>query len=90
MPKFRKRPVLTEAMQYTGDNRIEITEWVHRGLPDIANAIVRLGYGDSLILRHKEGDLTVRVGDWIIRGNCNGEFYPQKHDEFVAEYDEAV
>lgn len=56
MPKFRKRPVLTEAMQYTGDNRIEITEWVHRGLPDIANAIVRLGYGDSLILRHKEGE----------------------------------
>lgn len=30
MPKYRKKPVIIEAMQYTGDNIAEILKWVGR------------------------------------------------------------
>lgn len=40
-----------------------------------------------LVVRTLEGDMTIALGDWVIRG-VSGEFYPCKPDIFAATYDE--
>ncbi len=82
MPKFRKKPVVIEAVQWTGTAE----SW---------NAIMRLGEvpwkpGEmgsmSFSITTLEGDHLVRLDDWIIRG-VKGEFYPCKPDIFAATYE---
>lgn len=40
-----------------------------------------------LMIRTMEGDMTVRVGDWVIQG-IKSEFYPCKPDIFAATYEQ--
>lgn len=40
-----------------------------------------------LMIRTLEGDMSVALGDWVIRG-VSGEFYPCKPDIFTATYEE--
>lgn len=77
--KFRKKPVVVEAMQFNGTNSAEVVawsemEWHH---DDVAVAIK---------VRTLEGDLWANKGDWIIKG-VKGEFYPCKPDIFEASYE---
>ncbi len=89
MPKFRKKPVVIEAVQFTGGNGYEIMRWAHEGLPDIAQAIVFRGVApDTIQIRTLEGMHLAAPGDWIIRG-VKGEFYPCKPDIFAATYEPA-
>ena len=83
--KYRKRPVEIEAMQWSGDNFLELDAWMsshgetaHRTYP--ASGKVEI---DTL-----EGTMTANLGDWIIRG-VQGEFYPCKPDIFQETYMEA-
>lgn len=85
MPLFRKKPVVIEAMQWTGANRREIEEWAHAGLDPAANAIVYHD-GIALYVRTLEGPLHASVGDYIVRG-VKGEYYPVKPAIFAATYD---
>ena len=39
-----------------------------------------------LAIRTLEGNMKISHGDWIIRG-IKGEYYPCKHDIFIATYD---
>lgn len=85
MPKFRKKPVVIEAMQVT----------------PIAEAALRCFMGASwtgttssaknglmtIDVQTLEGTMTAHVGDWIIKG-VKGEFYPCKDDIFRMTYDE--
>lgn len=81
MPKFRKRPVVIDAVQWTNK-------------PGCLDAILALGATfifaadgtPDLIIETLEGDMRANVGDWIIRG-VKGEFYPCKPDIFDATYD---
>ena len=83
MPKFRKKPVVIEAIQVTDAT----FDFPHpnpghiRGL--IYNPVAR-----TVAIPTLEGVMTARVGDWIIRG-VKGEFYPCKPDIFEATYEEA-
>lgn len=91
---YRKKPVVIEAIQWTGTNLSEITAWVQ---PD-APSFVRIPRGWKvqertpedvrLIIPTLEGDHQASVGDFIIRG-VKGEFYPCKPDIFAATYDAA-
>jgi hypothetical protein len=79
---YRKRPVVIQAIQWTGDNIHEI--WDAFGAADV--------YGptemnpDYLIISTLEGKVHARIEDWIIRG-VKGELYPCKPDIFEATYE---
>jgi hypothetical protein len=72
MAKFRKKPVVIEAVQFDG---VSLPEGVNRepGAVD--------GYIDTL-----EGRMTVKPGEWVITG-VKGERYPCKPDIFAATYE---
>ncbi len=77
MAKYRKKPVVIEAVQYTAHE------------PDAA--ITFLGgacWWDEIgpTISTLEGEMQVSDGDWIIKG-VNGEFYPCKPDIFEKTYE---
>lgn len=92
MPKFRKKPVEIEAMQFPADpdthalsGEVEAFDaWLLRNQGD---HICRYE-GKALIIPTLEGEMTANPGDWIIRG-IRGELYPCKPDIFAATYEPA-
>ena len=84
MPKlFRKRPIVIEAVQWTGKNHREIDSFVGESVDWIS-----VGGGVSeLGVKTLEGELFAAVGDWVIKG-IKGEFYPCKQDIFEKTYEE--
>jgi len=80
MIKFRKKPVVIEAVKWTGDNFNRIRDFIGQSHP-----IHQLG-DDRLGIDTLEGVMTASLGDWIIRG-VKGEFYPCKPDIFNATYE---
>lgn len=78
--KFRKKPVIIEAVQWTGNNDIEILLFMDNPfIIDPKNCYM-------LQIPILEGIMTASVGDWIIKG-VNGEFYPCKPDIFEKTYE---
>ena len=80
MAQFRKRPVVIEAVQWTGGNGLTIASFMGEPFPDDAHTT------DTPIIHTLEGDLVASVGDWIIKG-VKGEFYPIKNNIFMETYD---
>lgn len=84
MPKFRKKPVEIDAVQWNGVgfNLADLPAWFADayGQRQIDRA------EDKLHIVTLEGVMTASPGDWIIRG-VKGEIYPCKPDIFVATYD---
>lgn len=78
MAKFRKKPVIIEAVQLTPLSLSEVEEFVGGDLE------VR---GGEVIIATLEGAMHASPGDWIIRG-VQGEFYPCKPDIFEQTYEE--
>lgn len=80
MAKFRKKPVVIEAVQWHPGAHVDgVTEQVH----DAGLGTEPSGFGWVNTL---EGPLKVRPGDWIITG-VKGEKYPCKPDIFAATYE---
>ena len=77
--KFRKKPVVIEAILWNGDNIEEIAEFMKWRNFDHDKR-------NGLIIRTLEGQHIATVGDFIIKG-VQGEFYPCKPDIFAATYD---
>ena len=78
--KYRKKPVVIEAVQWTGNN-----------LPDIisfAKKAIDKWDGTDLYINTLEGTMTASVNDYIIKG-IKGEFYPCKPDIFEQTYEPA-
>lgn len=76
--KFRKKPVVIEAVQWTGENGSEVQEF--------AGASSSLTPDGNLFIHTLEGNHHASVGNWIIRG-IKGEFYPCKPNIFEATYE---
>lgn len=78
--KFRKKPVVIEAVQWLGDNFVEVDEFLgthpHMTYP-------RAG---RICINTPDGPRVALIGDWIIRG-VSGEYYPCKPDIFEKTYD---
>lgn len=85
-PRWRKRPVVVEAMRYDGGNWGEIVVWsqgvVGVILPTMDETHPRL------LVETLEGRMEAGRGDWIIRGVA-GEFYPCAPAIFAATYEAA-
>lgn len=80
MAKYRKKPVVVEAVRWTGSMR-PVIELVGQDLPTYGE-----GRNGSLRITTLEGDMEVSPGDYIIKG-VQGEFYPCKPDIFEASYE---
>jgi len=75
--KFRKKPVVIDAICWDGANTKEVCGFVGP-----------LEYiGGELRIETLEGTMRATPGDWIIKG-VKGEFYPCKPDIFAASYEE--
>jgi len=83
--KYRKKPIVVEAIQFTDDNCFECLAFM--GLSHLIAD--DLNDTDTPMVRTLEGDMETSVGDWIIRG-IKGEFYPCKPDIFAASYDPEI
>lgn len=83
--KFRKKPVVIEAVQWTGDNGEEINNFCGNyakfATSHLGN-VVFYGLGIETL----EGFMEASTGDYIIKG-VNGEFYPCKPDVFAKTYE---
>lgn len=75
--KYRKKPVVVEAIQYNGKNKVEIQLFVNMYLDETIK---------GLKIPMIEGDMFASVGDYIIKG-VQGEFYPCKPDIFEKTYE---
>lgn len=93
--KFRKKPVVIEAVQWTGRNWQEVLDFctvpdeVCGGVPAIfiTNDVANVGGGRRpVLIETLEGTMRGEVGDWIIKGVA-GEFYPCKPDIFKRTYE---
>ena len=92
---FRKKPVVIEAVRWTGDNLDAVQAFDPRAYEGWFDSDVRWNAGSGapmppayLIIPTLEGDHRAHVGDWIIRG-VEGEFYPCKPDIFAQTYEPA-
>lgn len=85
MAKFRKKPVVIEAVLFIGpQNAKEVEHWSGRKVKSGGGS----QHGDLLYIETLEGTMRAEPGDWIIKG-VSGEFYPCKPDIFEATYESA-
>jgi hypothetical protein len=100
MRKYRKKPVIVEAVQWTGDNLAEVAALLQLDEVDIAGERARrTGDRDallfvirdeprSLVMRTVHGEqAAARVDDWVIREPVPGRGYPCKPDIFAETYE---
>lgn len=83
--KFRKKPVVIEAMQFTKETILEAQAFCSG---DIDPPVNQFEPNPSIIIHTREGNMRASEGDWIIRG-VQGEYYPCKPDIFAATYEPA-
>lgn len=96
--KYRKKPVVIEAIQYTEDNYKDVIRFVgvencdvtvnHLSMdkilnPEMKEAII------TFFIKTLEGKMLVSYGDFVIKG-VKGEFYPCKPDIFWQTYEEEL
>ena len=79
--RYRKKPVVVEAIQYTGNNIEEI--WDAFTAADVYGPVEDDPHAYILTL---EGRMRCKIGDYIIRG-VRGELYPCAKDIFEETYE---
>lgn len=86
MTQYRKKPVIIEAVQFTGLNPTEIKDFAGENCEvkiydnEVTPPVARI------VIHTLEGDMEVSKGDYIIKG-VKGEFYPCKPDIFEQTYE---
>ncbi len=93
MPKFRKKPIVIEAVHFDGspESASAICRWTNDNPKDPMNEpsvdyVIQDGLVTNMECATLEGFLHVSPGDWMIKG-VNGEFYPCKPDIFEKTYE---
>lgn len=91
--RFRKKPVIIEAVQWKRDNHREMFNFLEGKNDEYISAAGDNFYIDhskvegGLIIKTLEGEHIANINDWIIKG-IKGEFYPCKPDIFEQSYEE--
>ena len=86
MAKYRKKPVVVEAIQLEDLEVYTLMSIQH--LVGLGKDIFEVK-GDGLIIKTLEGDMRASIGDWIIKG-VQGELYPCKPDIFEKTYEKVA
>lgn len=89
MPRYTKKPVSIDAIQFHGDSELEgnvaeVQAWISQFGADPLHHFTTLG-SDLAQIHTLEGPMMASKTDWIIRG-IKGEFYPCRNDIFLATY----
>ena len=79
--KYRKKPVVIEAIEWIGSNSVEMSKFM--GIP--LDKVTAAPFVNTLKIKTLEGVMSASIGDFIIRG-VKGEFYPCKPDIFAETY----
>lgn len=93
MAKYRKKPVVIDAIQLTYESVLEVLNFMggnvvldsaiaHDKFEDYKDIVKKKG----LSIPTLEGEMTASINDYIIKG-IQGEFYPCKPDIFKATYE---
>lgn len=93
MAKFRKKPVVVEAIQWTGENLMAVYEFIgepvklegridHEKWDEYVDLVKERGFCIVTL----EGTMVANISDYIIKG-VQGEFYPCKPAIFEATYE---
>ena len=77
--KYKKRPVVIEALQFYPESLAEVCKFVGKSIV-VASTL------PHITIVTLEGNMKAMPGDWIIKG-VNGEFYPCKPDIFEKTYE---
>lgn len=94
MGMYRKKPVVIEAIEWTGKNHREMYNFLtnNKYTSDSIQTNGEYFYLDftkvsgGLIIKTLEGEHIATIGDFIIKG-ISGEFYPCKPDIFEKTYE---
>jgi len=81
--KYRKKPVVIEAIQFTGWNWAECFQFMS---PEPLMFPQWMKEYESIDINTLEGKMKCSKGDYIIKG-VNGEYYPCKPDIFEKTYE---
>jgi len=84
--KYRKKPVVIEAFQYSddmGSHTSVIPVWFTKAC---LSGVVRSNPDGKTFIKTLEGLMEVSSGDWIIKG-IKDELYPCKPEIFAATYE---
>jgi len=83
--KFRKKPVIIEAIQWLGTNQPEVSAFYPSAIFVLDDEKVH--QESPVLITTLEGTMRCDKNDWIIKG-VNGEFYPCKPDIFEKTYEQ--
>ena len=94
--QFRKKPVVISAIQWTGENLVDVIHFTDGRPPNNKSShagmmwdqYVDLVRKDGLNIFTMEGKMDASIGDWIIKG-VKGEHYPCKPEIFALTYEDA-
>jgi hypothetical protein len=93
MPKYRKLPIVIDALIWNGKNHRSMFNFLGGSNSDHISTSGENFYIDhgkvegGLMLKTLEGEHKASVGDYVIKG-ISGEFYPCKPDIFKATYEQ--
>ena len=82
MAKYRKKPVVIDAVQFTMDTKDKVFSFITCNKA----AVFDVGGQPVILIETLEGEHRATLGDWIIKGVKN-EFYPCKNDVFELTYE---
>jgi hypothetical protein len=81
--KYRKKPVVIEAIQWTGENTSDIDTFTNSNFVEVTRGGIKM-----LEIYTLEGVMKAHINDYIIKG-VQGEFYPCKPKIFEETYEVA-
>lgn len=80
MKKYRKKPVVIEAVQYTGFNIDEINSFMN------GKQVFDAHHRKFIYCEDDHKGYELKIGYWLIKDE-DGEFYPCKPDIFEQTYE---
>lgn len=83
--KYRKKPVVIEAMQFTEESKDRVYRWAS-SLQMNVEPVFR-DEEPALLIPTLEGEMICSIGDYVIRG-VQGGLYPCKPGIFEQTYEE--
>lgn len=87
MTKYRKKPVIIEAIQLSPETLQECYDFIDPSTGNFPETGRGIDPEDGLFkITTLEGVMIANIGDYIIKGVC-GEFYPCKPDIFEKTYE---
>lgn len=86
MARYRKKPIVVDAIQFDGSNVDEIRTWIEQCYTGGKVPSLWLENAKTLIVSTLKGRGRASKSDWIIC-DVNGEFYPVEDKVFKAAYE---